>query len=482
MSKKSLETPEKERAEQEQGAVAVSTGGAANQHTWRNIGLITRREYKNRITQRSFIISTIVIMVLVVLGAFAPTVIQYIVSHSNAQTQTKVAVVNNAGPVAGLDSSGMARFVDTTLNGSSTTQAGGTTTPAQNTSGKPQFAITLQSADALSNLQSQVKNGSLNVLLVLDRSANQNLSYTYYTNVSATDDSNLSVIQSLAQQLNVLDIAHRLGLTPAQTNSLFAQPAFTTVNTGQTQSTRPQSEVVAGYILAYAGNVLIYMAVILYGMGVAMGVAEEKGSRIMEILVNAATPFQLMVGKIVGIGAAGLTQMVGVVAVGIIALLLQNPLQAALFGASGGGLSFTGISITLLLLLLVYFLLGFLLYATLYAALGALVKRQDEVQNAVAPLTFLLVIGYLASFFGIYTPGAAWFRVISFIPFWTPTTMLVRVAVGGAVGWEIALTIVLMIVAFFICAWISARIYRFGVLMYGQRPGLRQLVRLVRTQ
>src|SRR6266851_2140509 len=156
---------------------------------------------------------------------------------------------------------------------------------------------------------------------------------------------------------------------------------------------------------------------------------EVKGSRIMEILVNAATPFQLMVGKIVGIGAAGLTQMACIVVVGIGALLLQNPLQAALFGANGGGftLNITGASITLLLLLLVYFLLGFLLYATLYAAMGALVKRQDEVQNAVAPLTSLLVIGYVVSFFGVYTPDATWMKVISYIPFWTPTTMLVRI-------------------------------------------------------
>jgi ABC-2 type transport system permease protein len=219
-------------------------------------------------------------------------------------------------------------------------------------------------------------------------------------------------------------------------------------------------------------------------MGVAMGVAEEKGSRIMEILVNAATPFQLMVGKIVGIGAAGLTQMVCVVAVGIGALLLQNPLQAALFGANNGGISLniTGTSITFLLLLLIYFILGFLLYATLYAAAGALVKRQDEVQNAVAPLTYLLVFGYIISFFGVYTPNATWFKVISYVPFWTPTTMLVRIGVGGVAWWEIPMTIALMIVGIFVCAWISARIYRFGVLMYGQRPGLRQLAKLVRMK
>ena len=475
MPKNTTPTQEKELTEQEQRAVAVSAGGAATQNTWRNLRLIVGREYKNGVTQRSFIISTIVILMLVVIAAFIPTIIQYFASTSNAQT--KIVVVNNAGPIAGLNNDALAQTIGATLNGTANQTTG------TNTSGKAPFAIAVQTTNSLNGLQNQVKNGSLNILLVLDRSANQDLQFTYYTNTSGINDSNLSRIQTLAQQLNFLDTAHRLGLTPAQTSSLFAQPGFTVVNTGQGQN-RPQGEIVTGYILAYASNILIFIAVVLYGMGVAMGVAEEKGSRIMEILVNAATPFQLMAGKIVGIGAAGLTQMACVVAVGIGALLLQTPLQTALFGANNGGftLNITSISITFLLLLLIYFLLGFLLYATLYAALGALVKRQDEVRNAVAPLTFLLMFGYIVSYFGVYTPDATWMKVISYVPFWTPTTMLVRIAVSQVAAWEIAMTIALMLVAIFVCTLISARIYRFGVLMYGQRPGLRQLTKLVRMK
>ena len=481
MPKNTTITPEKERTEQEQRAIAVSTGGAATAHNGRNIRLIIGREYKNRVTQRSFIISSIVIMALVVIAAFVPTIIQIIASHSNAQT--KIVVVNNAGPIAGLSNDALAQSISATLNGT-TNSTSGTNTTGQSNAGKPPFAISVQTTNSLTSLQNQVKNGSLNILLKLNRSANSDLRFTYYTSTSAlSGDTNLTRIQAVAQQLNFLDTAHRLGLSAAQTSSLFAQPSFAVVNTGQSQN-RPVSEIVTGYILAYAGNILIYMAVMLYGMSVAMGVAEEKGSRIMEILVNAATPFQLMVGKIVGIGAAGLTQMACVVTVGIGALLLQNPLQNALFGSSGGllNLNITSVSISFLLLMLLYFLLGFLLYATLFAALGALVKRQDEVQNAVTPLTFLLVIGYVVSFFGVYTPDATWMKVISYIPFWTPTTMLVRIGVSQVAGWEIAMTVGLMLLAVVVCSWISARIYRFGVLMYGQRPGLGQLAKLVRMK
>jgi ABC-2 type transport system permease protein len=476
MSKNTLVTPEKDLQEQEQRAVAVSSGGAATQHTWRNIGLIVRREYKNRVTQRSFLISTIVILVLLVIGACVPTIMQYFTAHSNSQAH--ITVVNKAGSVGGLNGDTLTSYINTTLNG--TTGA----TTGQHSSGKAHFVIQITSGGNIDSLKNQVKKGTLTILLVLDRAPNQDIRFTYYTNSGPTDDSNVSQVQSLVSQLTVLDKSARLGLTPAQTSSLFAQPQFSEVILNQTQNSRSTSEIVAGYVLAYAGNILIYMAVLLYGMGVATGVAEEKGSRIMEILVNAATPFQLLVGKIIGIGAAGLTQMALIVMVGIGALLLQFPLQAALLGSTTGvlNLNITGASITMLMMLLVYFILGFLLFATLYAAMGALVKRQDEVQNAVAPLTMLLAVGYIVSFFGLYIPDATWMKVISYVPFWTPTTMLVRIAAGGVAPWEIAMTIALMIVAIFVSALISARIYRFGVLMYGQRPGLGQLAKLVWTK
>jgi ABC-2 type transport system permease protein len=476
MSRQTIVTPEQTPPEQ-QSAIAISAGGAARQHTMRNIGLITRYEYRRRITQRSFIISTIIILVLIIIAAFVPTIIRFIAAHSS-NSQTKIAVVNNAGSIGGLSGDTLSGYINQTLNG----------TTGQSSSGNPQFVISAASnvgTQSIASLKNQVKNGKLDILLVIDRAGkqNQDVSFTYYTNTTPTNDSNISQVQTLASQLAVLDKSSRLGLTPAQTTNLFAPPPFSDVNLGQTQTTRSESETVAGYILAYAGNVLIYMAVILYGMGVATGVAEEKGSRIMEILVNAATPFQLMAGKILGLGAAGLSQMALFVVVGISVLLLQVPLDAALFGNNTGGLNLniiTSASISLLLLLLLYFILGFLLYATLYAAMGALVKRQDEVQNAVQPLTWLLVIGYITSFFGIYDPNVTWFRVISYVPFWTPTTMLVRAAAGGVAPWEIPFTVALMIGAIVACTFIAARIYRYGVLMYGQRPGLGKLIRLVR--
>ncbi|MGZ6365874.1 MAG: ABC transporter permease, partial [Ktedonobacteraceae bacterium] len=297
MSKNTVAPSEKQTAEQETTTVSASLARSGNQNNLRNIGLIIAREFKNRVTQRSFKISTAIILVLIVIGSFVPTIVAYISSVSNSQT--KVVIVNNAGTIAGMNNVALQQYFKASLNG---------TTTGQSTSTKPAYSINTVTTDATSNLQKQVKDGSTGVLLVLNRLPGQDMQFTYYTNSNPVGDSNVSNVQGAASQLSILDRASRLGLTPDQTSKLFAQPQFIVVNIGQSQSNRSVSDIVAGYILAYAGIILIFMSVYLYGVTVANGVAEEKGSRIMEILVNAATPFQLMTGKIIGIGAAGLAQ------------------------------------------------------------------------------------------------------------------------------------------------------------------------------
>ena len=475
MSKKTVDAPERETPAQDipervRTSIAVGSGGAATLHNWRNIRLIIGHEYKSRVTQRVFIIVSIILLAIVFLVPFIPTVVQF-VQHITAHpaSQTQMVVVNSAGTVAGLNETTLIAYVNAQLNGTKTGSSA-------------LYATTSQPPASLGSLQSQVKQGKLDILLVLDRSVQGNLQFLYYTNADPNNDSNLTSIQTLAQQLTVLDTAHRLGLTSSQLRSLFVPPSLTTGYTQQSQDTRPASEIAASYVLALAGMYLLFYAVMAYGSAVANGVAEEKSSRIMEILVNAATPWQLLAGKIIGIGAVGLSQMVCLVVVGIGSLLLQAPLQAALFGTNTSGLTqlFTSVFLPFYLLFLVYFLLAFFLYATLFAGLGAMVKRQDEVASAIQVPLMLLILGWIPFIFGLSSPDATWTKVLSYIPFWTPTLMLVRLALGTVAWWEVVLTIALMLVAILACTWFAARLYRFGVLMYGQRPSLGQLLKLAR--
>ncbi|HLX58702.1 MAG TPA: ABC transporter permease [Ktedonobacteraceae bacterium] len=478
MSKKTVatrdrETPAQNVPEQGQTSVAVSAGGAAAQNTLRNIRLIIGREYKNRVTQRSFIITSVILLVLVFLAAFIPTIGQLIKAGPTSPTsQTHIVVVNDAGSVAGLTDTQLAATIGTTLNGTTGTQ----------TAGPPAFALSFSPSHALADLQQQVKSGQLDILLVLDRAPNQDMRFTYYTTNSSTNDPNLSTVQALTQELIFLDTAHRLGLTSQETQHLGAAPDLIVVQTQHSQATRSQSESAAGFVLAFAGVILIFISIQIYAGIVATGVAEEKSSRMMELLLNAATPFQLLAGKIVGIGAACLTQMGCLVVVGIGALLLQTPLQSALFGTHAGSFSqyLTGVSIPFYLLFLLYFLLAFFLYATIYAGLASLVKRQEEVQSVIMLPILLLSSGYVLFFFVVATPDATVTKVLSYLPFWTPILMLMRLALDTVAWWEIVVTVALMLLTILACVWFAARLYRYGVLMYGQRPGLGQLLKLVR--
>jgi ABC-2 type transport system permease protein len=460
-----LEPPESAQSDQEHKATPVRVDNAAAQDTLRNVRLIVGREFKNQVNKRGFRISSIILLVVVFVAAFIPTISQLISERTSSQT--RVVFVNEAGTIAGLDDSALGATIGSILNGTGA-------------SGKAPYAIAGQPASDLGGLQSQVKGGKLGILLVLERGPNQDLRFTYSTRMDATSDRSLARIQTLAGQLSFLDSAVLLGLTPAQTSSLLAAPNLTVV---RSQGDRPSSQIVVGFVLAFAGALMCFMTVMAYANTIAGGIAEEKGSRVMEILVNAATPIQLLVGKVAGIGAACLAQMGSLVVVGIGGLLLQSPIQTALFGADSSGFSkyLTGVTVPFYLLFLVYFVLNFLLYALLFAGLGAMVRRQEDVQSAVQAPTMLLVSGWILVYLGVAYPNAVWLKVLSYVPFVTPEMMMVRLAMGTVAWWEIVTTVAALLAAIAACAWFSARAYRMGILMYGQPPGLRRLWKMVRT-
>ena len=226
MAKNTVETPEKGVSEQEQGAVAVASGGAAAQHTLRNIRLIIGREYKNRVTQRSFVITSLILLVIAFLAPFIPTIVQ-LVQHGTAQpaSQIQVVVVNNAGTVAGLSEAALLSSIGSQLNGT-------------NPPSSAPYAISGQPPTALDGLRNQVKQGTLDILLVLDRSPQGNLQFLYDANADPNNDPNQSTIQTLALDLTFFDTAHRLGLTSQETQRLAAQPDLIVVHTQQSQTTR----------------------------------------------------------------------------------------------------------------------------------------------------------------------------------------------------------------------------------------------------
>jgi ABC-2 type transport system permease protein len=440
---------------------------AASQNA-RNIPLIIAREYKARVQKRSFQVGTIILVVLVILAACVPTVIELISSNS----QSKIAVVNQASQVGGLDPvSYISTQLNTTLNSSGQLQAAPST--------KPKYTVQAGQPGDLNNLRQQVRDGKLDALLVINRAASGELSFEYFSNSSPTGTT-AAQIQAATTQLNFLDKLGRLGIPQSQLSTLFQSPNLTATSVADEKSGRTPEETGAATLVVTLGVILIFTTILQYGATVAQGAVEEKSNRIMEIMINAATPFQLMIGKIIGIGLAGVTQVAALAVAGIIAFLAQDPLKKALLNNSTGGtqIDITGLSVGLLGLVVLYFILGFLLYGTLYAAVGSLVSRQEDVQTALAPLTFLFMAGYFVSIFSLGATDALWVKILSFVPFFTPTLMLSRAGISELEWWEVPVSIVIMLVAIVIFTWLAGRIYRAGVLMYGQKPNLGRLFKL----
>ncbi len=161
--------------------------------------------------------------------------------------------------------------------------------------------------------------------------------------------------------------------------------------------------------------------------------------------------------------------------------MAQGPIHRAVLGSSSSSSAFGGLSVPVLAAFAVLFVLGFLLYSLLYAALGSLVSRQEDVQSATSPLMMLIMVGYFMSIFGLQAIDETWVKIASFIPFFSPYLMLARVSVGHVALWEFGLAVILLIAAIAVALVVAARIYSAGVLLYGQRVGLRQILRAARV-
>jgi ABC-2 type transport system permease protein len=432
--------------------------------SWEKIWLIIRREYPARVRQRSFGIITVLMAVIFVVLACAPTIVQAI--RNGKESTTTIAVVDTANPAATPDE--IARL-DQQLRADGTGDA----------------TLTLRAASGSAQaLRDQVNAGTYQGLLTLARNPAGDLTFDYATK-DGTRDATATRIQQAASFLAVQDRLTRAGVDPARQAQIFAPPAFAVSATkAASAGTQSDTEKNTNRGIAYILDILLYTTIIVYGMWIAGGVVEEKSNRIMEIMINAATPTQLMAGKILGIGAAALTQYLCITVPGAVALASQGRIAQALLGTRSGAtaLDLTGLSVTAVVAFLGFFILGFLLYAGLYAGAGSLVSRQEEVQQIAAPMQVAMIGSFFAALFTLSTPDAPLARVLAFVPLTSPLVMLTRVLVGHPAPWEVALSVAILIASIALAVTLAARIYRVGVLLYGARPNLRSVWKLNQTR
>ena len=252
------------------------------------------------------------------------------------------------------------------------------------------------------------------------------------------------------------------------------------------------------FALGIGLSMLVYMFIIFFGGQVMQGVSEEKTNRIIEVIVSSVKPFQLMMGKIIGVSLVALTQFVlwilltGALSLGFSAFIgLSSPEMLSQGTLMGQDITTSSImsnesvqnimqivhSIpfgSIILWFLVFFILGYLLYATLYAAIGSLVDNNTDSQQFSLPVTVPLIIAIISSFYIVNNPDSSLSVWLSMIPFTSPISMMVRIPFDPPI-WQIVLSAVILAGTFVVMTWFAAKIYRTGILMYGKKLSYKEI-------
>jgi len=247
----------------------------------------------------------------------------------------------------------------------------------------------------------------------------------------------------------------------------------------------------ATFGLAYGMVFILYLTLMIYGSQVMTSVVEEKSSRIIEVLASSLRPFQLMLGKVIGVGLVGLFQLsiwaatalyLGSFGASFMGRMMNDGGGAAGAAASSGGASFlSAISPALVIIFLALFILGFLFYAAMFAAVGSMCSTVQDTQQLMMPVTLPIMLGIMTIFALVNDPNGTLGKVITFIPFWAPFALPVRYSITPLPFWEVISAIAVMILSVLAVAWVAGRVYRVGILSYGKKASFRDVARWIRT-
>ncbi|MFA8438588.1 ABC transporter permease [Pueribacillus sp. YX66] len=279
---------------------------------------------------------------------------------------------------------------------------------------------------------------------------------------TVTEERWIGPLEQALQQVKVMLATQQLDLSPEEVSTIYEPVAFERV--AIEEGAKTEEEVAQATFIVNFLTILIYMAVLIYGMMIVTDVAQEKSSRVMEILISSVSPVIQMFGKIVGIALLGITQIVLIFVVGFLSIRSNANNEGSIVDA----LQLEQLPISIILYAIVFFILGFLLYATMLAMLGSLVSRVEDANQVVTPVVFLIIAAFFMATFGMNAPDSTFITVMSYIPFFSPMLMLMRIGMLNIPMWEIVLSLIILIASIGLFAVIGARIYRGGVLMYGK--------------
>ncbi|MFB3814315.1 MAG: ABC transporter permease [Terriglobales bacterium] len=409
----------------------------------RNLLLVTRREYLGRVRTRSFIISTIALPVLLAAAMLLP---QKFATMKSQRPRHIVVVAATAE---------LGEAVKRHLL-SDPGRMGVTYT----------VDVATETSDAQrKRLTEQVAASEIDGYLWMPAEAIAQRKITY----SGREVSDFMDVGAIKMAVTYAWMEQQMvarGIDPEATKDLLRDVKVETLRVQRGKETR--TSTAAGFLTSFIMVMLLYTTLLLYGMAVMRAVIEEKTSRVMEVLLSSATARDLMTGKILGVGAAGLTQVLIWI---IVAGLFVLP------AAASGAMQDLSISPLAIGSFAVFFLLGYLLYSAIYAAIGAMVNSEQEGQQLAVAGMFPLIIAISLMMLVLRQPNAPASVWLSMVPFFTPILMHLRIAVYPPPLWQIALSIVLLALTVWGMTALCGRIYRVGILMYGKRPTLPEVMK-----
>jgi ABC-2 type transport system permease protein len=423
-----------------------------------NVWLIARREYLERIRTRGFLITTIIIP-LIMYGFIYGSAFVY----SNSESAAHIAVVSSDTQLvldlqAELQHRQQARHAQP-----HSTRQTSIAVDAVNVGPRNE-----QATRAL--LDRELDSGDLDGFLwitpapTIAKDQPARPTFTFTPRSSEQDSLRGPLAAALGTVLMREQLAHR-GIAAADANTILQPVEILAVRAPHRQD-RESAEISVTLLFF-----LMYMVISLYGMNVARSIIEEKTSRIFEVMLATIRPQEMMAGKILGVGSVGLTQ------VGIwlsAALLLSASTIAANLGGQGIHIALT---LAQIVYFFVYFILGYAFYSSIAAALGAMTNSEHEIQQLNLFLVLPLFVCFITLKSVLTYPDSAMARVLALIPPFTPLLMYLRVSLGHPSRWEIFASIALTSACIYVIVWVTSRIYRVGVLMYGKRPTLPELLR-----
>ena len=419
----------------------------------RKIWLIFKREYLTRVKTKGFVVGTLLIPAL---GIVSVVLVAFLASHGST-TKFRIAIVDNIG---GLGES-VAQQLDTSAKAE-----------------QPQFTITQSidrpgsSAAVEDTLRAEVNSRALDAYLVIPASLSQPVE------LHTRNPGNFRVIGPITSAVNEALIEARLsarGIHVKDLSEVTRDEGLRVIKVsagGEAVEKGQTIGVAIGLVL------LLYMSLLMYGIITMRSVLEEKTSRTMEVLISSVQPYQLLTGKILGVAGVAFTQfLIWIASLGL--LLSYGALMAATFNPTS---SFPAIHIpfSLAIWAVFFFFGGYFLYSAMFAAIGAACSTdQDAAQLqwlAMGPLVFTMMIYWTV----LSDPSSKMSLILSEIPWFSPVLMPMRISIQSPPVWELVLSVVLLLLAIFGVIYLSAKVYRIGVLMYGKRPTLPELVRWVR--